>query len=57
MQLLLDAAMPHIVWPPACKRLIQRSDVARLRDYLGPYQKSAFLEKYAEGLRLAGLPE
>ena len=31
--------------------------VARLEEYLGPYQKSAFVEKYAEGLRLAGLPE
>jgi TolB-like protein/class 3 adenylate cyclase/Tfp pilus assembly protein PilF len=31
--------------------------VSRLREYLGPYQKSAFVEKYAEGLRLAGLPE
>ncbi len=31
--------------------------VARLGDYLGPYQKRAFLEKYSEGLRLAGLPE
>ena len=31
--------------------------VSRLREYLGPYQSSAFVEKYAEGLRLAGLPE
>ena len=31
--------------------------VSRLREYLGPYQKSAFVEKYAEGLRLAGLPQ
>ena len=31
--------------------------VSRLRDYVGPYQKAEFLEKYAEGLRLAGLPE
>jgi adenylate cyclase len=31
--------------------------VSRLGKYLGPYQKSAFVEKYAEGLRLAGLPE
>ena len=31
--------------------------VSRLREYLGPYQESAFVEKYAEGLRLAGLPE
>ena len=31
--------------------------VSRLVEYLGPYQKSAFVEKYAEGLRLAGLPE
>ena len=31
--------------------------VSRLRDYLGPYQTSAFVEKYAEGLRRAGLPE
>lgn len=31
--------------------------VSRLGEYLGPYQKSEFVEKYAEGLRLAGLPE
>jgi TolB-like protein/class 3 adenylate cyclase len=31
--------------------------VSRLSEYLGPYQKAAFVEKYAEGLRLAGLPE
>jgi TolB-like protein/class 3 adenylate cyclase len=31
--------------------------VSRLTEYLGPYQGSAFVEKYAEGLRLAGLPE
>lgn len=31
--------------------------VSRLRDYCGPYQKTEFLEKYADGLRLAGLPE
>ena len=31
--------------------------VSRLREYLGPYQRSEFVEKYAEGLRLAGLPE
>ena len=31
--------------------------VSRLREYLGPYQKTEFVEKYAEGLRLAGLPE
>jgi TolB-like protein/class 3 adenylate cyclase len=31
--------------------------VSRLASYLGPYQKPEFLEKYAEGLRLAGMPE
>jgi adenylate cyclase len=31
--------------------------VSRLSKYLGPYQKSEFVEKYAQGLRLAGLPE
>ena len=31
--------------------------VSRLGTYLGSYQKPEFLEKYAEGLRLAGLPE
>lgn len=31
--------------------------VSRLMRYLGPYQDSAFVEKYAEGLRRAGLPE
>jgi adenylate cyclase len=31
--------------------------VSRLASYLGPYQKVEFLEKYAEGLRIAGLPE
>jgi len=30
--------------------------VSRLEDYLGPYQRE-FLEKYKQGLRLAGLPE
>jgi adenylate cyclase len=31
--------------------------VSRLGEYLGPYQKSEFVEKYAEGLRVAGMPE
>jgi TolB-like protein/class 3 adenylate cyclase len=31
--------------------------ISRLREYLGPYQRHEFVEKYAEGLRLAGLPE
>jgi adenylate cyclase len=31
--------------------------VSRLGKYLGPHQKSEFVEKMAEGLRLAGLPE
>ncbi|MFO1109295.1 MAG: adenylate/guanylate cyclase domain-containing protein [Bradyrhizobium sp.] len=31
--------------------------VSRLRDVLGPYQLNTFVEKYAEGLRRAGLPE
>lgn len=31
--------------------------VSRLTEYLGPYQSSEFIQKYAEGLRLAGLPE
>ena len=31
--------------------------VSRLKEYLGHYQKTEFVEKYAEGLRLAGLPE
>ena len=31
--------------------------ISRLRQYLGPYQRPEFVEKYAEGLRLAGLPE
>jgi TolB-like protein/class 3 adenylate cyclase len=31
--------------------------VSRLQDYLGPYQSHEFLEKYKQGLRLAGLPE
>jgi adenylate cyclase len=31
--------------------------ISRLRDYLGPYQQPRFVKKYAEGLRLAGLPE
>ena len=30
---------------------------SRLAEYLGPYQKSEFLEKFAEGLRKAGMPE
>jgi adenylate cyclase len=31
--------------------------VSRLANYSGPYQKVEFVEKYAQGLRLAGLPE
>jgi hypothetical protein len=31
--------------------------VSRLREYLGPYERPEFVEKYAEGLRRAGLPE
>jgi adenylate cyclase len=31
--------------------------VSRVKEYLGPYQKAEFVEKYAQGLRLAGLPE
>ena len=31
--------------------------ISRLREYLGPYQRPEFVGKYAEGLRLAGLPE
>ena len=31
--------------------------ISRLASYVGPYQKSEFLAKYAEGLRLAGIPE
>jgi adenylate cyclase len=31
--------------------------ISRLASYLGPYQQPEFVEKYAEGLRLAGLPE
>ena len=32
-------------------------NLSNLAGYLGPYQESALLEKYAEGLRRAGLPE
>ena len=31
--------------------------VSRLASYVGPYQNPEFIEKYAEGLRLAGIPE
>ena len=31
--------------------------ISRLSEYLGPYQRVDFVEKYAEGLRRAGLPE
>jgi TolB-like protein/class 3 adenylate cyclase len=31
--------------------------VSRLSEYLGPYRRQEFVEKYAEGLRRAGLPE
>ena len=31
--------------------------ISRLVSYLGPYRKPEFVEKYAQGLRLAGLPE
>ena len=30
--------------------------VSRLREYLGPYQRPDFVEKYAEGLRRAEVP-
>lgn len=30
---------------------------SRLERYLGPYKRREFVEKYAEGLRLAGVPE
>jgi adenylate cyclase len=30
---------------------------SRLKDYLGPYQNADLVEKYAQALRLAGLPE
>jgi adenylate cyclase len=40
---------------------LQRIDpafrISRLATYLGPYRSAAFLEKYQEGLRRAGLPE
>jgi hypothetical protein len=29
---------------------------SRLKEYLGPYQKPEFVNKYAEGLRKAGSP-
>jgi adenylate cyclase len=31
--------------------------ISRLSEYLGPYRRPEFVEKYAEGLRRAGLPE
>ena len=31
--------------------------VSRLRNYLGPFQKDEFVEKYTQALRLAGMPE
>ena len=31
--------------------------VSRLEDFLGPYRRAEFLEKYKQGLRKAGLPE
>jgi TolB-like protein/class 3 adenylate cyclase/Tfp pilus assembly protein PilF len=31
--------------------------VSRLQEYLGPYRLPEFVEKYQQGLRLAGLPE
>lgn len=30
---------------------------SRLETYLGPYKRRDFVEKYAEGLRIAGVPE
>ncbi len=37
----------------ACLRTVDPVfTVSRLRDYLGPYQKTELVEKYAEGLRL-----
>ena len=34
-----------------------RFSISRLSVYLGPYQQPEFMEKYAEGLRRAGLPD
>jgi adenylate cyclase len=31
--------------------------ISRLSEYLGPYKRPEFVEKYAEGLRRAGLPQ
>jgi len=31
--------------------------ISRLASYLGPYRKPEFLEKYSDGLRLAGVPD
>jgi adenylate cyclase len=31
--------------------------ISRSREYLGPYQKAEFVEKYVQALRLAGVPE
>jgi TolB-like protein/Tfp pilus assembly protein PilF len=44
----------------AAKRLLSIDPefrVSRLASYLGPFQNPEFIEKYAEGLRLAGIPE
>jgi hypothetical protein len=42
------------------KRLLQIDpsfSISRLCKYLGPYQRPEFAEKYADGLRRAGVPE
>ena len=39
------------------RRIDPAMRVSCLQDYLGPYRLSEFLDKYKQGLRLAGLPE
>ena len=57
MRRLLAATMWHIGLAGHLQVVDPAFAVSRLREYLGPYQKPEFVEKYAEGLRLAGLPE
>ena len=55
-QVMSDSS-PKRTWAARLQVIDPAFGVSRLREYLGPYQRSEFVEKYAEGLRLAGLPE
>ena len=44
-------------WADRLLQIDPSFSISRLGEYLGPYQRPEFAEKYAEGLRRAGIPE